>query len=307
VPRIEATRHHCLVTITRSAVGSDASSATLYLEALAPATKEIDGLELDISAKHQLSRLSEALGFEDVQLGHSELDRALAVHSNDPALARLWLGAAERRAIQTAPSFSYILRNGKVRTTGDSTMDNIADVSAALEATARLAGRGKALQAKWRGLARRLGASTMEEHEPWPDLELPQGGVPITVGIRRGSQRRPRWLTTLRCPLPSTTVEAFLITTDVDADVGTLLPIDNQTIALPPHLMAASALPEATQKRLTTERIDRLTKVEPRRLDHDGRWLQAELEGIVLDDQRIANAIALMAELATPAGQGPSR
>src|SRR5262245_18408595 len=110
---------------------------------------------------------AKAFGAQDQVLGDEAFDQKFVVKSSREELTRLWVDAEVRAWISQAERCAFHLTGGEVTATLplDLSGDVPAQVESAFRVTAGLAGRGRALLARWRELARSLGGDVSSEED----------------------------------------------------------------------------------------------------------------------------------------------
>lgn len=247
-------------------VVSTGKSATTYTRFRAPAAGS-GKLELRVYAKHALSGISRALGFQDVPTGDAAFDDDFVVKANDEDLARAWLTEDVRAAIRSAEGYQFAIKDGELTVTKAIVEADVEALDTAARATALVAGRGERIREGWQRFASERDGAVTREADGRLRIEVEQASVPLrieTEGIGDGEHTFTR-------------VESRVV-----GGKGRAYEISN----------------EAELEALSAEVRDRLAHLAPLRVESDGEHVRVLLRGVETDERRLREACELASELA---------
>ena len=252
------------------------------------------------------------------ETGHGAFDRHFELRTNNLDLALVWLTRYVRQRLLVAMSFDVRLEPDAViaERRSDDPFD-AEEIVEAGKAVARLAGRGRAVTRRWREIAQAVGGSLASSNASWK----PGGSSTILVDDRgtkillevmsrtdEDGNRGDCLRTMVSAKLLQSDDERFVLYRDT-APKGTrrLTRVRDFDAELDGEhkLRASKAAKKLT--RLNRRRCRVLRELDPLRVVGDGTQVVLELEGLVLDEERLRLAVETVGNLAAPVAAGPYR
>jgi hypothetical protein len=303
VRNIDARAEGVAVLVDHYTVSTGKSSQTFTrLRATAP---HAGALRLKVSPRHLLSGLGRALGFQDVTTGDGPFDEAFVVKASDEQLARSWLTPAVREAIAQSVKYGFSIKDGEL-TVQLGELDTDADrLTAAIGATAVLAGTGQRLVDRWEQFATSQEGALSKGADGGVRIEIDQRSVPLRIDA--SVDEKAGTVTRIRARVLDADAERYELAREWEALDSELRPIPAEQLELPGHFVVASSAPEQTARRLSSAVRDRLPALAPLRVESDGEDVTVVLPGIETDEARLQDAVDLASALAAETGKGAYR
>jgi len=303
VRRIDAEVKGIPVRVDHYTVSTGKSSQTFTrLRASVP---HAGALRLRIYPKHLLSGLGRALGFQDVITGDAAFDEAFVVKASDEQLARSWLTPAVRKAIERSAKYGFTVKDGELKVQlGE--LDGDADrLTAAVQATAVLAGTGRALLRRWERFATKQRGSLEAAADGQARIEIDERSVPLR--IEAAVDEEGGTVTRIVARVLDTDAERYELAREREALDDELQVLSDEQIDLPERFVLASSAPDQTARRLSAAVRSRLPGLAPLRIESDGQDVTVVLPGMETDEQRLEEAVEVASALAAETSKGAYR
>ncbi len=303
VRRLDAEVKGIPVRVDHYTVSTGKSSQT-YTRLRASVPRAGD-LRLRVYPKHLLSGLGRALGFQDVTTGDAAFDEAFVVKASDEQLARSWLSRDVRKAIQRSAKYGFEIKEGELKVElGE--LDHEADrLTAAVQATAVLAGTGRTLLGRWKRFAVKQRGALEAVAAGRARIELEERSVPLRIDASQDEAGHT--VTRVRARVLDPDGERYELVREREALDDELQRLSAEQIDLPDHYVIASSEPDQTARRLSGAVRSRLSGLAPLRIESDGENVCVVLPGMETDEQRLEDAVEVASVLAAETNKGAYR
>jgi hypothetical protein len=265
----------------------------------------LETLKLQVYRTGLFSTLGRVLGFQDVKTGDAAFDDAFIVKSNNEDLARAVLSDEVRRALCRTRDYRFQLERGHLEVLRGSLDAGASSIVAAAQAAGALAARGYQLERWWHAVARSRHGELEDQAGGRVRIAVEHHGVPVRILARSAAEQGT--VTRLVAKSVDAKPERFELTATDKPSARDLQPMAVEAAALPTGLALASGDPDRTAKRFGPAQRARIARLGNVRIEAADGEVRVEVPRAEGDDERLAEALELAAELAAQTQQAPYR